>query len=301
MKKSNFRFAIMLLACSTVWAISQVAADELPSDVQANQVDSKTPQNFQSQNLVAWCIVPFDAKRRGPQKRAAMLKSLGLRRIAYDWRDEHVPTFEAEILACKANDIEFFAFWNWHADIEPLIGKHKIHPQIWMTNPSPNADTQQEKIEAAAASLLPTVEKAGQPGCKFGLYNHGGWGGEPENLVAVCQYLRQHHSATHVGIVYNFHHAHERIATFGKDLERIKPYLLCLNLNGMNDTAQPKILPIGDGIHESEMIREVIRSGYQGPIGILDHRNEVDSQESLRANIEGLEKVLSKLESPQKK
>ena len=41
-------------------------------------------------NLMAWCIVPFDAKKRGPEERAAMLKELGLSRLAYDWRDEHV-------------------------------------------------------------------------------------------------------------------------------------------------------------------------------------------------------------------
>ena len=30
----------------------------------------------------------------------------------------------------------------------------------------------------------------------------------------------------------------------------MQPYLLCLNLNGMNDNAQPKILPVGSGQHD---------------------------------------------------
>ena len=31
---------------------------------------------FARENLVAWCIVPFDAKKRSPEDRAAMLKKL---------------------------------------------------------------------------------------------------------------------------------------------------------------------------------------------------------------------------------
>ena len=49
---------------------------------------------FAPDNLMAWCIVPFDAKKRGPEERAEMLKTLGLRRFAYDWRDEHLPTLD---------------------------------------------------------------------------------------------------------------------------------------------------------------------------------------------------------------
>jgi len=32
------------------------------------------PSNLEPKNLVAWCIVPFDAKQRTPSERAAMLK-----------------------------------------------------------------------------------------------------------------------------------------------------------------------------------------------------------------------------------
>src|SRR5213075_39483 len=46
---------------------------------------------FSRDNLVAWCIVPFDAKHRGPKDRADMLVRLGIKRVAYDWRDQHIP------------------------------------------------------------------------------------------------------------------------------------------------------------------------------------------------------------------
>src|SRR5690606_24316374 len=49
---------------------------------------------FARENLVAWCIVPFDSRQRSPAERAAMVKRLGLNRVAYDWREEHVATFE---------------------------------------------------------------------------------------------------------------------------------------------------------------------------------------------------------------
>src|SRR4051795_2837246 len=66
---------------------------------------------FARRNLVAWCIVPFDAKKRTPEQRAEMLDRIGIHRFAYDWRDEHLPTFEAELAALQKHDIELTAVW----------------------------------------------------------------------------------------------------------------------------------------------------------------------------------------------
>jgi sugar phosphate isomerase/epimerase len=250
---------------------------------------------FAKDNLVAWCIVPFDAAKRGPQERAAMLERLGIKKVAYDWRQEHVPTFEEEILAYKARGLEYFAFWSWHPDMAPLIEKHGIRPQVWITLGSPQAESQEARVEAAAKSVRGQVELTRKLGCKLGLYNHGGWGGEPQNMVAVCRWLRENADADHVGIVYNFHHGHGHISDFADALAAMKPYLLCLNLNGMNDGADPKILPLGEGRHERAMMRIVQRSGYNGPIGILDHRGDLDAEQSLRQNIDGMKKVLRAL------
>lgn len=254
-----------------------------------------TPDNFNRDRLVAWCIVPFDAKQRGPEARAIMVQGLGMTRVAYDWRDVHVPTFEEEIVQYKKHNIEFFAFWGWHDAFEPLIEKHGIHPQIWIMFGAPSEGTHEEKIKAAAEGLLPLVEKTRKYNLKLALYNHGGWSGEPQNMVAVCEYLRDHHQADHVGIVYNLHHGHDHIADFAEQLALLQPHLLCLNLNGMNDNANPKILPIGDGQHDEQLISVIRRSGYNGPIGIIDHREQLDAQESLMQNLTGLRKVLEKL------
>src|SRR5688500_8120471 len=81
----------------------------------AHSQDKLAPKDgsalFDRPNLVAWCIVPFDAKRRGPEERAQMLKRLGFTRFAYDWRAEHLPTFDAELDALKKHGISLEAFW----------------------------------------------------------------------------------------------------------------------------------------------------------------------------------------------
>jgi hypothetical protein len=250
---------------------------------------------FSKDNLVAWCIVPFDANKRGPSERAEMLQRLGIKKVAYDWRQQHIPTFEEEILQYKKHDLEYFAFWSWHEEMAQLIKKHKIRPQIWMTLGGGTGDTQAEKVEAAARGLLPFVEKTRSLGCSFGLYNHGGWGGEPSNMVAVTAWLRENANANHVGIVYNLHHGHGHISDFGKVLALMKPYLLCLNLNGMNDNANPKIVPLGTGQHDRTLLKTIADSGYAGPIGILDHRGDLDAEKSLKQNLDGLTKLVNEM------
>ena len=252
---------------------------------------------FAKDNLVAWCIVPFDVKQRSPAERAEMLVRLGIKHVAYDWRENHVPEFEQEILEYKKHDLNYFAFWIWHDAMQPLIDKHGIHPQIWTIGPSPAGDDQDARVAAAAAALLPLVTKTKSLGCKLGLYNHGGWSGEPANLTAVCESLKTQHQANHVGIVYNLHHGHDHMQGFAANLAMMKPHLLCLNVNGMDDAAtvaagNNKILSLGSGKHERGLLKLIKASGYNGPIGILDHRPEMDAEESLKQNLDGLNKLV---------
>jgi hypothetical protein len=253
------------------------------------------PSIYRKENLVAWCIVPFDASNRGPEARAEMLQRLGIRKVAYDWREQHVPTFEDEIVAYKRHGLEYFAFWDVHDAAFALFKKHQLTPQIWKMIPEPQGTSHDERVQSAAMQLVPLVRRTHELGCQLGLYNHGGWTGEPANMAAVCQWLREHAEGQHVGIVYNFHHGHEHIASFNQLLSVMQPYLLCININGMNDNAQPKILPLGAGQHEVEMMRIVQRSGYRGPIGIIHHREQMDAEVGLRENLDGLKKVLKVL------
>lgn len=270
----------VLALCLALSALAPIPAAEPDGDSDV----------FRRENLVAWCIVPFDAAKRSPAQRAVMLKELGLTRCAYDWREEHVASFEDEIVQYQKQGIELFAFWDAHETAFALFEKYDLHPQIWKTSPSPPGASQEAKVAAAVEALVPLAERTSQLKCELGLYNHGDWGGEPRNLVAVCQQLRSL-GHDHVGIVYNLHHGHGHIADWAESLRLMRPYLLCLNLNGMNDAAEPKILGIGKGQHDVAMLRAVLESGYSGPIGVIDHRPELDTRAALQENLDGLRKI----------
>jgi putative heme-binding domain-containing protein len=261
---------------------------------------------WETDRLVAWCIVPFDAAGRGPEERAAMLRHLGLRRLAYDYRAEHVPTFSEELDALQRHQIELTAWWfpavlNEEAEgILALLEERGIQTQLWVSLQLPGADSadqQQERIAQAAEIIRPVAEAAGRIGCSVGLYNHGSWFGEPDNQIAIIEHLR----LPNVGIVYNQHHGHDHVADFEALLTRMQPHLLALNLNGMQPDGPAlgqKILPIGAGSLDLQLIEIIRRSGYDGPIGILDHSEQHDAQQRLSDNLIGLQWVLSQLDAP---
>jgi sugar phosphate isomerase/epimerase len=257
---------------------------------------------FVRTNLLAWCIVPFDAKKRGPEDRAEMMEKLGIRRFAYDYRAEHVPTFDAEIAALKKRNIELTAWWfptslNGEArHILTVLKKNKVHPQLWVMGagePAANARDNDTQVEKEVLRLAPIVEAAAAINCKVALYNHGGWFGDPTNQIAIIKRIRK----PNLGIVYNFHHAHDQLDRFPHVLEQMKPHLLAINLNGMVDNGDKtgkKIMPIGQGTRDLELLRIIQKSGWRGPIGILNHTEE-DAELRLRDNIEGLEWLVAQL------
>lgn len=271
--------ALLLVAALT--ALPARAADPTPP-----------AKLYAPSNLVAWCIVPFDARKRGPEERVAMLKQLGFTKYAYDWRAEHLPTFDREVGLLKANGIELTAVW-FPANLGPdsralldVIAKHKVHPQLWVTMGDPGGKDQAEKVANAAKVIRPVAEEAARLGCKVALYNHGGWFGEPQNEVAVVEHLK----LPNVGIVYNLHHGHDHLARFPEHLAAMRPYLLCLNLNGMvpdGEKLGKKILPLGEGNLDLKLLRDISASGYSGPIGILGHTQD-DAEDRLRDNLDGL-------------
>ncbi len=260
---------------------------------------------YDRDNLIAWCIVPFDAKKRGPEERAAMLASLGLKRFAYDYRKEHIPTWDAELEALKKHGVELTAWWfprslNDEAkQTLALFQRHKVKPQLWINGggePTKDAAEQAARVETEAKRVQPIAEAAAPLGCQLALYNHGGWWGEPENQIAVIERLKRD-GITNVGIVYNLHHGHEHLDRFPELLAKMKPYLLALNLNGMTrgaDKAGKKIMILGQGEEDARLLRQIRDSGWRGLIGILNHTGE-DAETRLKANLEGLEKLVAGL------
>jgi len=288
----------LLASCAATAGFARV-----PEQAQAEAVR----RLFSRDNLIAWCIVPFDSKKRGPEERAAMLQRLGFKHFAYDWRTEHIPTFDAEVEALKRHGVALDAFWVAPGELNresriilDLLKRHAQKAQLWVLlelGPDKVQGAEQERrVEAAAVKLRPLADEAAKIGSSLALYNHGGWFGEPENQIAIIERLKAR-GVTNLGIVYNLHHGHDHLDRFPALLARMMPYLLALNLNGMDpggDRAGRKILPLGQGSRDLELLREIAKSGYRGPIGILGHTMD-DAEERLKDNLDGLDWLVPQL------
>jgi hypothetical protein len=255
---------------------------------------------FARGNLCAWCIVPFDGKKRGPEARVAMLQQLGFTKYAYDWRAEHLPTFEKELVLLKEAKIELQAVW-FPAGIGKdgqflldALKKHGVRTELWVMLPQPDVKLDQEaKVKAAAAQLKPLAQTAAKQGCKVAIYNHGGWTGEPANMVAVAKAVQE----PNVGIAYNLHHGHDQLPQLGEHLKLMLPYLSAVNLNGMDSELLAKggkILVLGQGQDDLSWLRILQQSGYFGPLGILGHTNN-DAADQLADNLAGLDYLVARL------
>ena len=260
-------------------------------------------QNFSRQEIVAWCIVPFDSKHRGPAERATMLNKLGITKLAYDWRDSHIPTFDQELDALNTHHIQLQAFWlasgaklaeeRGVEETFKFLKRNKVKTQIWyLFFPPDGFDTmpQQLKLELAAKAVGYIGGRADSLGCTVGLYNHEGWFGEPENELAIITMLKM----KNVGMVYNFNHAQQQIDRFPEFYPKILPHLMALNLAGLKKGDQ-HIFPIGEGDSEKRMIEIVLKSEFKGPIGIINEDTHPDAEIGLKMNMFGLKAILQSL------
>ncbi len=269
------------------------------------QVLENNSDVFSKSNLAAWCIVPYDAMNRGPEDRAKMLHEIGITKLAYDWRTKHIPTFDQELAALNKYNVKLAAFW-MTTDHDPdnderiqkvfdFLERNKVKTQIWLSMKDLGEVFElldhKAKVEYTAKPISNIAKRAAKLGCKVGLYNHGGWFGEPENIISIIDYMK----LPNVGMVYNFHHArlhHERFPEF---FPKIKPYLYSLNLAGLKKGDTVNFFRVGQGNVEAEMIKLVWESGYNGPIGIINHDKNEDAKKGLLDEMEGLKKILKEI------
>ncbi|APW63165.1 DUF6797 domain-containing protein [Paludisphaera borealis] len=283
--------------------VTQDAAKPAPAPAAAKPGDGL----YARDNLIAWCIVPFDSKKRPPEERAAMLERLGFKHFAYDWRAEHIPTFDAEVEALKRHGVSLDAFWmsgelnNETRNILDVLKRHNVKAQLWSLldfgADKVEGAEQERRVEAAAKKLKPLADEAAKIGCTVALYNHGGWFGEPENQIAIIERLKKD-GVANVGVVYNFHHGHDHLDRIKPLLAKMMPYLVALNINGMDpagDRHDRKILPLGQGELDLELLRTIRESGYHGLIGILGHTMD-DAEERLQDNLDGLDWLVPQLD-----
>ena len=273
----------------------------------ATQAQNKKKNLFAKENLVAWCIVPFDNQNRTPAQRIEMLKRLGLTQYAYDWRHQHIPSFAEEIELAKNAGIKMMAVWIWidkdtdrvgqlsedNEQVLKIIKDSGLKTKLWVgfNNNFYADETDDLKVTKGVAMLNYLRDRAGSFVEGIALYNHGDWFGEPENQIRI---LRQLNSPL-FGMVYSFHHGHHQMAFFPSLMKKMKPYLWTVNINGMKKDG-PQILTVGTGDNELDMLRAVEKSGFQGTIGVLGHVEDDDVEKVLQRNLDGLEKLQKQLQ-----
>jgi sugar phosphate isomerase/epimerase len=147
--------------------------------------------------------------------------------------------------------------------------------------------SEEESLAKAVEMISYLSNEMEEMGGGVGLYNHGGWFGNPDNLVKIVKSV----PGKNVGIDYNFHNAHKFLDTYPTMAKNMVPYLWAVNLNGMNPGTR-EILQIGGGTEEARMIRILEDAGYNGPYGILGHRKDADVKSVLTGNLEGLKTIL---------
>jgi len=291
-----------LLLSAACLAVAAIQAPATPVGAPADSAG--LPDLLDPQNLTAWCVVPFDARKRGPEQRAEMLQRLGFRSFAYDWRAEHVPTFDAEVEALKKHGINLVAWWfpteagdpNARLILE-VIKRHSIHPQLWVMgsgSPTKTDAEQRQRIGQEAERIRKIVELAAPYGCPVELYNHNGWFGQPDNAGAVIERLKQL-DVGGVGMVYNFSHGHADVANFPAIWKRIQRYVVAVNVTGM--VADEHLIPPSQGDHELGMLRTIQQSGWRGPIGLIAEQGG-DAEVTLGQNLRGLEHLRKELAQP---
>jgi hypothetical protein len=87
------------------------------------------------------------------------------------------------------------------------------------------------------------------------------------------------------------------VPRFAEALAAMLPHLHFLNINGMTaegDKKGQKILVIGQGDLDVELAEIICESGYDGPIGILNHTGH-DAEARLLDNLEGLDWITGEL------
>jgi hypothetical protein len=285
----------LLLVASTAGSRGSSDGAAAPGAQERPQVSGRP---LSMDDLVAWCIVPFDSRKRTPEARIAMLERLGFKRYAYDWREEHLPDTARELRLAREHGIRVEAVWMWidagsdrpgklgEAN-ERLLGALKeaeVSTQIWVGF-APNyfeGRPEEEKVARGVEMVRYLADRAAEARSRIALYNHGDWFGEPENEIRIIQAL----PGREIGLVYNFHHGHDHIARFDALVKLMRPYLWVVNLNGMRPEG-PMILPFGTGTDERRMLQAVLDSGFTGPFGVLGHV-DADVEEILRGNLRGL-------------
>ncbi len=264
-------------------------------------------------------LVAHDALRRGPRERAQMLRGMGLTKIIWDWRDEHIDTFDAELDALRRNQIELAGIWTpspmpafeepeyssrfgvVSSRIKNLIteaARRGHTPDLWTqiafggpgTPTPPSEQVHRAEVARAADHLTGLVRLARGHGMCVVLTNHGGWAGEPRTLVDIVAELARR-GLGNVGIGFRLQHAHHLIADLDHHISTMSEHLVAIMLSGADAGAELTgrvILPFGAGSRDRWVTHAILESGWQGQLVVHAVGND-DSEARLLDSLEGWE------------
>jgi hypothetical protein len=262
---------------------------------------NKVENPFRTENLIPWSIVAFDKLERTPSERVAMVKKLGFRQYAFGGRKKHIETMVAELNIARYEGIKISAVWLYINNKDTLRNLKRANEMVFESLKATGVSTQiwigiaadffeglskRQSLKKALNMISFLSKKAQKVNCKIALYNHGGWFGESENQLEIIKRLPQYD----IGIIYNFHHAHKQLENYRSIIKKIYPFLWCVTLNGMKKGG-PKIIPIGEGSLEKEMLHFLVKLGYKGPFGVLGHVKEEDVAFTLKKNLKGIQSL----------
>jgi sugar phosphate isomerase/epimerase len=270
------------------------------------------------ENFVAWAFLNYEPGERTAEERAEMLKRLGFTKCGYEGHEQWIDQLEEHIIAYREHGIEMLGIYLEIREENPLeqdylieaieiIKRQNCKIQLWLTirdnlfHGIPDG----QRVQKACDLIQPLADRVIPKGCKIAMYNHGGWTGLPSNQVKIVKKLQTLYNPEDVGIVLNFHHAHPFVDHFSELFAEAKPYLFLVNTNGMrvkmndegNKEGDPKILALGKGDHEVDMLRVVKESGYTGPVGVIDHVKQIDPEVNLRNNLNALKSILGQVDA----
>ena len=232
-----------------------------------------------------------------------MLRELGIRKMAWDWRERHLSQLGEEIRALGTFGIELTSVWFWldnraaegllphHEDILQTLKQTGTETTLWVSYDNDfYADlSHEERLNKAVKSVGTILSRARSQGLTVALYNHGDWFGEPENQIRILKEMGiGPEGSDEIGLVYNFHHGHEQAERFPELLDAMLPYLWTVNINGMKRGGE-KIMDVGAGDLEQTMLATLAASRFHGTIGILGHTEGEDVRPVLERNLRGLQ------------
>ncbi|MCB2411316.1 hypothetical protein LGT39_00465, partial [Demequina sp. TTPB684] len=269
--------------------------------------------------MAASHLVAHDALRRGPDERAQMLRRIGVSKIIWDWRDEHLAAFETELDALRRHHVDLAGVWTplpmpayeepdyasrfgvVPGAIKTLIteaARRGHSPDLWTQigfgQPGAPAVMSPEvhaaEVSRAADHLSGLARLARGHGMCVVLTNHGGWAGEPRTLVDVVKELARR-GLGNVGIGLRLQHAHHLIADLDHHLKVMNEHLVAVMLSGADAGAELTgrvILPFGAGSRDRWVTHALLESGWRGQLAIHAVGQD-DSEARLLDSLDGWE------------